>query len=52
MLSQHLGVLKRHHVVSAERSGNSVRYVVAHPKIAELLRIARSFLADILSESL
>lgn len=51
LLSQHLGVLKRHHVVSAERTGNSVRYVVAHPKIPELLLIARSFLADVLAES-
>jgi DNA-binding transcriptional ArsR family regulator len=51
VLSQHLGVLKRHHVVSAERIGNAVRYQVAHPKISELLLIARCFLADTLSAS-
>jgi DNA-binding transcriptional ArsR family regulator len=49
VLSQHLAVLRRHHVVSAERSGNAVRYEVAHPQIAELLQIARSFLADTLT---
>lgn len=48
LLSQHLAVLKRHHVVSAERVGNAVYYVLAHPSIRELLVIARSFLADTL----
>jgi DNA-binding transcriptional ArsR family regulator len=51
VLSQHLGVLKRHHVVRAERTGNAVRYQVAHPQISELLLIARSFLADTLTAS-
>lgn len=49
LLSQHLAVLKRHHVVSAQRVGNSVIYELAHPKISELLVIARAFLADVLS---
>jgi DNA-binding transcriptional ArsR family regulator len=49
LLSQHLAVLKRHQVVTAERSGNAVFYRVAHPKIPELLRIARVFLTDSLS---
>ncbi|MEZ0339463.1 ArsR/SmtB family transcription factor [Mycobacterium sp. pV006] len=49
LLSQHLGVLKRHRVVTAERVGNAVFYTLAHPKIAELLVIARSFLADTLA---
>ncbi|MFV9632652.1 ArsR/SmtB family transcription factor [Mycobacterium neumannii] len=48
LLSQHLAVLKRHHVVSAQRIGNSVIYDLAHPKISELLVIARAFLADVL----
>ncbi|KUI29072.1 ArsR family transcriptional regulator [Mycobacterium sp. IS-1496] len=48
VLSQHLAVLKRHHVVSAHRSGNAVYYRLAHPKIRELLVIARTFLADTL----
>jgi DNA-binding transcriptional ArsR family regulator len=49
LLSQHLAVLKRHHVVSSTRVGNAVYYELAHPKIAELLAIARSFLADTLT---
>jgi ArsR family transcriptional regulator len=48
LLSQHLAVLKRHHVVSAERVGNAVFYELAHPSIGELLVTARSFLADTL----
>lgn len=48
LLSQHLAVLKRHHVVKAQRVGNAVFYELAHPKISELLVIARTFLADTL----
>nr|WP_090346278.1 metalloregulator ArsR/SmtB family transcription factor [Mycolicibacterium malmesburyense]CRL78871.1 putative transcriptional regulator [Mycolicibacterium malmesburyense] len=48
LLSQHLAVLKRHRVVSAQRVGNAVIYELAHPKISELLIIARTFLADVL----
>ena len=48
LLSQHLAVLKRHHVVTARRVGNAVIYELAHPKISELLVIARAFLADVL----
>ncbi|MHA7663531.1 ArsR/SmtB family transcription factor [Mycolicibacterium sp. HS_4_1] len=49
LLSQHLAVLKRHHVVTRYRTGNAVHYTLAHPKIAELLLIARTFLADTLA---
>ncbi|GAS94108.1 ArsR family transcriptional regulator [Mycolicibacterium canariasense] len=49
LLSQHLAVLKRHHVVSGQRVGNAVYYQLAHPKIAELLVIARTFLVDTLA---
>ncbi len=48
LLSQHLAVLKRHRVVKAQRVGNAVYYELAHPKISELLVIARTFLADVL----
>src|SRR5664279_5285745 len=51
LLSQHLAVLKRHRVVSGRRVGNAVYYVLAHPKISELLLIARTFLADTLTAS-
>lgn len=49
LLSQHLAVLKRHHVVSARRVGNAVYYELAHPMIAQLLVIARTFLTDTLA---
>jgi len=48
LLSQHLAVLKRHRVVTGQRVGNAVYYQLAHPKISELLVIARTFLADVL----
>lgn len=48
LLSQHLAVLKRHHVVVSQRVGNAVIYQLAHPSISELLVIARTFLADTL----
>lgn len=48
LLSQHLAVLKRHHAVTNHRIGNAVFYELAHPKISELLVIARVFLADTL----
>ncbi|WP_137144986.1 metalloregulator ArsR/SmtB family transcription factor [Mycolicibacterium sp. CR10] len=48
LLSQHLAVLKRHRVVTNHRVGNAVFYELAHPKISELLVIARVFLADTL----
>lgn len=49
LLSQHLAVLRRHRVVTAERNGNAVFYRLAHPKISELLLIARTFLVDTLA---
>jgi DNA-binding transcriptional ArsR family regulator len=48
LLSQHLAVLRRHHVITGQRIGNGVLYELAHPKISELLVIARTFLADTL----
>ena len=42
-------MLKRHRVVSGHRVGNAVYYTLAHQKIAELLVIARTFLADTLA---
>lgn len=48
LLSQHLAVLKRHQVITGRRIGNRVFYELANPKIAELLVIARTFLADML----
>lgn len=50
-LSQHLATLRRHRVVTSVRSANVVTYRIAHPKIAELLAIARAFLLDNLRDS-
>jgi DNA-binding transcriptional ArsR family regulator len=49
LLSQHLAVLKRHHVVNNRRVGNAVYYELAPPKISELLLIAPAFLPDTLT---
>ncbi|GAB2994578.1 transcriptional regulator [Mycobacterium bourgelatii] len=49
-LSQQLGVLRRAGVVVARRDGNSVIYSIASPDIAELLAVARTVLARVLSD--
>ncbi|MDO5740566.1 MAG: metalloregulator ArsR/SmtB family transcription factor [Ornithinimicrobium sp.] len=46
LLSQHLRVLRQHHVVTSTRSGNAVTYQVSHPQIESLLLAARGFLLD------
>lgn len=46
LLSQHLSVLRRHHAVTATRIGKTVTYELAHPQVADLLAVARSFLID------
>lgn len=46
LLSQHLGVLRNHHVVTSTRVGNAVTYELAQPQVVELLRVARSFLVE------
>jgi DNA-binding transcriptional ArsR family regulator len=48
-ISQHLGVLRRHHLVVAERRGLQVFYSLAYPQVAELLTVARSFLGEVLA---
>lgn len=47
-LSQHLSVLRRHHLVVGERRGSQVFYSLAYPQVADLLAVARSLLIDIL----
>ncbi len=47
-LSQHLSVLRRHHLVVAERRGSLVFYRLAHPQVVDLLRAARALLAEVL----
>lgn len=48
-LSQHLSVLRRHHLVVAERRGLQVFYRLAYPQVADLLRVARSLLTEVLA---
>lgn len=50
-LSQHLAVLKRFMLVTAQRRGSLVYYRLAHPEVAELLRVARTLLATMLQDS-
>ena len=50
-LSQHLATLRKHKVVTSVRAANAVTYRLAHPKISELLSIARIFLLDSLADS-
>jgi DNA-binding transcriptional ArsR family regulator len=47
-LSQHLAVLRRHHLVVAERRGSQVFYRLAYPEVADLLSVSRSLLVEIL----
>jgi ArsR family transcriptional regulator len=50
-LSQHLSVLRRYGLVIAERRASVVYYRLALPQIAELLRVARALLREILTDS-
>jgi ArsR family transcriptional regulator len=50
-LSQHLATLRRHRIVTSVRTANTVTYSLAHPKVAELLAIARTFLLDTLDDT-
>ena len=47
-LSQHLAVLRRHHLVVGERRGSQVFYSLAYPQVADLLAVSRSLLIEIL----
>ncbi|MFC7788165.1 ArsR/SmtB family transcription factor [Microbacterium sp. MAHUQ-60] len=47
-LSQHLAVLRRNRLVVSERRGSLVHYRLAYPQVADLLRVARTLLGEIL----
>ncbi len=47
-LSQHHAVLLNYRLVSAERRGNQVYYRLAYAQVADLLRVARALLGEIL----
>jgi len=50
-LSQHLSVLRRHRLVTSERRGSTVYYRLAFAEVAELLRVARVLLTEVLGTS-
>jgi len=51
LLSQHLGVLRSNRLVEADRRGSQVYYRLAFPQVADLLRVARSLLSDLLEST-
>lgn len=50
-LSQHLSVLRKHHLVVSQRRGTTVYYRIAHGQVKELLLAARGFLISVLEEN-
>ncbi|MGP6175002.1 ArsR/SmtB family transcription factor [Corynebacterium sp. A21] len=50
-LSQHLAVLRRYGMVVSERQANVVNYRLAYPQVADLLKVARELLAELLETS-
>ncbi|QAY72760.1 transcriptional regulator [Agromyces protaetiae] len=48
-VSQHLAVLRRNRLVEAERRASLVYYRLAYPQVADLLRVARALLGEILA---
>lgn len=47
-LSQHLSVLRTHHLVVSERRGSQVFYSLAYPHVADLLATAKMLLGEVL----
>ena len=50
-LSLHLAVLRRHHLVTAERRGSQMFYRLAQPGVADLLTVAKGLLVRILDDT-
>lgn len=50
-LSQHLSVLRRHNLVVAERRASQVFYRLAYPQVADLLKVSRRLLVEILEHT-
>ena len=51
IVSQHLAALRARHVVTVRREGTQAHYALRSPLVADLLRVAREFLNQHLSES-
>ncbi|GAA0903047.1 metalloregulator ArsR/SmtB family transcription factor [Virgisporangium ochraceum] len=47
-LSQHLAVLRRSGLVTSRKTGATVVYALTSPQVADLLRVARSILTEVL----
>ncbi|MGW6982014.1 ArsR/SmtB family transcription factor [Streptomyces sp. NPDC054932] len=47
-LSQQLAVLRKANLVATRREGSTVYYSLTHPRIAELLKVARGILSGVL----
>jgi DNA-binding transcriptional ArsR family regulator len=47
-LSQHLAVLRRSGLVTSRKSGAAVVYALTSPQVADLLRVARRILTEVL----
>ena len=45
-VSQHLGVLRAHHVVTARKEGATVRYALRDPLVGDLLGVARRIFSN------
>lgn len=50
-LSQHLSVLRTHHLVVSERRGSQVFYSLAYPRVADLLATAKMLLGEVLEST-
>lgn len=50
-LSQHLAVLRKNQLVTSERRASVVFYRLAYPEVADLLRVSRSLLKEMISAS-
>lgn len=50
-LSQHLSVLRTHHLVVSERRGSQVFYSLAYPRVADLLATAKALLGEVLAST-
>ncbi|MFH9352808.1 ArsR/SmtB family transcription factor [Kitasatospora sp. NPDC017646] len=48
-LSQQLAVLRRSNLVATRREGSTVYYRLTNPQVAELLRVARTILGNLIS---
>ncbi len=50
-LSQHLSVLRKYGLVVSERRASIVFYKLAYPQVADLLKVARQLLAQLVNHS-